>query len=58
MEDRERGDDVKTRVVVVIDHPDDVRNIDKETIEETFLEAGDVAWTAEVESIEIVQEPS
>ena len=49
---------MRTRVVVLIDHPDDVRNIDKESIEETFLEAGDVDWTAEVESIEIVQEPS
>ncbi len=49
---------MRTRVVIVIDHPDDVRNIDRESIEETFLEAGDVAWTAEVESIEIVQEPS
>ena len=49
---------MRTRVVVLIEHPDDVRNIDKESIEEAFLEAGDVAWTAEVESIEIVQEPS
>jgi hypothetical protein len=49
---------VRTRVVVLIEHPDDVRNIDKESIEETFLEAGDVAWTTEVESIEIVQDQS
>ncbi len=49
---------MKTLVVVLIEHPDDVRNIDKESIEETFLEAGDVDWTAEVESIEIVQDLS
>lgn len=42
---------MKTRVVVIIDHQEDLRGITKEDIREVFYEAGDVDWTVEVVSV-------
>lgn len=41
----------QTRIVLTIDHPDDLDNITAESITETFDEAGDVDWKVSVESI-------
>lgn len=42
---------MKTRVVVIIEHPISLGNVTEENIKETFDEAGDIHWLVEVESI-------
>lgn len=42
----------QTRIVLTIDHTNDLDNITTESIMETFDEAGDIGWTVEVISIE------
>lgn len=45
---------MRTRVVIEIVHPDDLDNVDEETITETFDEAGDMEWSVTIVSIEKV----
>lgn len=43
---------MKTRVVIEVEHPDDLDNVDEDTIYETFVEAGDMSWSITIVSIE------
>lgn len=43
---------MKTRVVIEIEHPEDLDNVTECSIIEMFEEAGDMSWTVTVVSVE------
>jgi hypothetical protein len=42
----------KTTIVLKIEHPDDLDNVNEETIRETFDEAGDMSWIVTIVSVD------